>query len=302
MTFTHMNEAGYGRMVNVTDKKSTHRIAIAQGKIRMQKKTLDAVKNGAIQKGDVLQVAQIAGVMGAKQTDRLIPLCHPLPLTGVDLAFHFDEDGIVVRSAVQTEGKTGVEMEALTAVSTALLTIYDMTKAIDKSMVIGEISLLYKEGGKSGVYEKKQARVVSINRSAKKGVVKNPIEEGIFIENFGLEEDAHSGPWHRQVSLLAIESYDKMKNQEGDRLPIGSFAENITTEGILLYELPVGTILRIGETLHEVTQIGKECHSGCQIKQTVGKCVMPLEGIFTKVLKGGTIKEGDLITLLQERR
>ncbi|WP_278287341.1 MOSC domain-containing protein [Caloranaerobacter ferrireducens] len=141
-------------------------------------------------------------------------------------------------------------------------------------------------------------KVVAINISEKKGVIKTPITEGIFKENFGLVGDAHAGKWHRQVSLLGIESIEKMKKLGVKGLCSGKFAENITTEGIKLYELPVGTKLKIGETIQEVTQIGKECHSGCAIAKEVGQCVMPKEGIFTKVLKGGKIKVGDVIEVL----
>ncbi|WP_244971128.1 MOSC domain-containing protein [Tissierella pigra] len=144
-----------------------------------------------------------------------------------------------------------------------------------------------------------KGKVLSINISNEKGVVKTPIKEGIFVEDFGLENDAHGGNWHRQVSLLGIESFEKMTKQGVEGLVPGIFAENITTEGIILYELPVGTKLVIGETIQEVTQIGKECHTGCEIAQKVGKCVMPKEGIFTKVIKGGLIKEGDIIEIIK---
>lgn len=142
------------------------------------------------------------------------------------------------------------------------------------------------------------AKVVSINKSLKKGTVKTPQSEGLFIENFGLEGDAHAGKWHRQVSLLAEESIGKMKKLVPN-LKDGDFAENITTEGIVLYELPVGTKLQIGETIQEVSQIGKECHKGCAIKNKVGECIMPNEGIFTVVLKGGVVKVGDEIKIIE---
>ncbi|AQS06587.1 MOSC domain-containing protein [Clostridium beijerinckii] len=142
------------------------------------------------------------------------------------------------------------------------------------------------------------AKVLSINISEKKGVIKNPIKEGIFIEEHGLKDDAHAGKWHRQVSLLSQESIDKMIKMGVDGLEAGKFAENITTEGIVLYELPVGTRLKIGETIQEVTQIGKECHKGCAIKNQVGTCIMPTEGIFTRIIKGGVIREGDSIEIL----
>ena len=143
-----------------------------------------------------------------------------------------------------------------------------------------------------------EGKVISINISETKGVVKNPIESGEFKENHGLVGDAHSGNWHRQVSLLAMESIEKMNEAGAKDLTPGKFAENLTTEGLVLYELPVGTKVQIGETLHEVTQIRKECHKCCAIKQLVGDCVMPREGIFTKVLKGGVIRVGDKITVL----
>ena len=144
----------------------------------------------------------------------------------------------------------------------------------------------------------KIGKVLDINISEKKGVVKKPIQEGVFIEDFGLEGDAHAGKWHRQVSLLGIESFKKMEELGVEGLSNGIFAENITTEGIILYELPVGTKLRIGETIQEVTQIGKECHTGCEIAKKVGQCVMPKEGIFTRIINGGKIKAGDTIEVL----
>lgn len=301
MEFTHFNEEGRAHMVEVGEKENTKRKAIARGKVTMKKATLDNIKQGLIKKGDVLSVAQIAGIMGAKNTSNLIPMCHTLLLTGADIKFNLVDDGVEVESEVNTIGKTGVEMEALTAVSIACLTIYDMCKAIDKDMVIENVRLIKKNGGKSGEYYRcrdLKGKVLSINISDKKGIVKQPIHEGIFIEEFGLENDAHGGDWHRQVSLLGIESFDKMENEGIEGLVPGIFAENITTEGLVLYELPIGTRLVIGETIQEVTQIGKECHTGCEISQKVGKCVMPKEGIFTKVIKGGLIKKGDIIEVI----
>ena len=145
-----------------------------------------------------------------------------------------------------------------------------------------------------------KGKVIAINRSEKKGVMKTPVGEGVFIENFGLEGDAHGGNWHRQVSLLGQESIDKMVALGAGELTPGNFAENITTEGITVCELPVGTRLKIGETLQEVTQIGKQCHKGCEIAKKVGDCVMPREGIFTIILKGGVVKPGDIIEVLED--
>lgn len=140
-----------------------------------------------------------------------------------------------------------------------------------------------------------KGRVLAINISTQKGTIKTPIEKGIFKINHGLIGDAHAGDWHRQVSLLADESIDKMKKMGVEDLDSGKFAENITTKGIILHELPIGTKLRIGSTIQEVTQIGKECHTGCEIATKVGRCIMPTEGIFTKVIRDGVIKPGDII-------
>jgi MOSC domain-containing protein YiiM len=141
-------------------------------------------------------------------------------------------------------------------------------------------------------------RIVAVSISLKKGVKKTNVRQGSLIENRGLENDAHAGDWHRQISLLAIESISKIREKGLDVYP-GDFAENITTEGIRLWELPVGTRMKLGEeALVEVTQIGKECHDRCAIYHQVGDCVMPREGIFVKVLKGGTIGPADVIQIL----
>ena len=142
------------------------------------------------------------------------------------------------------------------------------------------------------------AKVLSINISEKKGTPKTKINPGVLIEDFGFEGDAHAGKWHRQVSLLAKESIEKSKGLPSDGLCHGVFAENITTEGIELYTIPVGTQLKVGECILEISQIGKECHEGCAIQKLVGKCVMPREGIFARVIKGGKVYEGDEIEVL----
>lgn len=154
MSFTHFNNDGRAYMVEVTDKQDTARTALAYGTIYMKPETIEAIKNERIKKGDVLCVSQIAGIMGAKKTSEVIPMCHPLMLTGVDLHFTVNNDHILIEAEVKTVGKTGVEMEALTAVSMAALTIYDMCKAIDKEMIISDIKLIKKTGGKSGDYFK----------------------------------------------------------------------------------------------------------------------------------------------------
>ncbi|MBR6329070.1 MAG: cyclic pyranopterin monophosphate synthase MoaC [Lachnospiraceae bacterium] len=152
--FTHIDEKGKARMVDVTDKEPTKRRAVAQGVITLNEAAYEAVTKGSVPKGDVFAAARIAGIMAAKKTPELIPLCHPLSLTGITLDIDKrDEDrSLTCICEVTLTGKTGAEMEALTGVSTALLTIYDMCKALDKGMEIGEIKLLEKEGGKSGHY------------------------------------------------------------------------------------------------------------------------------------------------------
>ena len=153
--FSHFNSAGEAVMVDVSGKENTKRIAVAAGEIRMSAECFRKVTAGDMKKGDVLGVARIAGIMGAKKTSELIPLCHILQLTKVEIEFRFPgENRIEAVCTAKTMGKTGVEMEALTGVSTALLTIYDMCKAVDRSMEIGQIRLLEKSGGKSGTFRR----------------------------------------------------------------------------------------------------------------------------------------------------
>ena len=154
---THFDDQGQAHMVDVSDKPVTARVAVARGSVKMSAQTLALITEGRAKKGDVLGVARLAGIMAAKKTADLIPLCHPLPITKVSLDLRADPTlpGIVVEATVKTGGQTGVEMEALTAVSVACLTIYDMVKAVEKSMSIEGICLILKDGGKSGRYEAK---------------------------------------------------------------------------------------------------------------------------------------------------
>ena len=153
---THFNNAGEAHMVDVGDKAVTQRVAVAEGKITMLPETLQLIISGQHGKGDVLGIARIAGIMAAKKTSELIPLCHPLAITKVAVDLQTDEtaNAVVCQATVHTSGQTGVEMEALTAVQIALLTVYDMCKAVDRGMVMGDIGLLEKRGGKSGVWRR----------------------------------------------------------------------------------------------------------------------------------------------------
>lgn len=154
-TLTHFDAAGNARMVDVSDKNATERSATAKGSVYMSAETLALIRDRGVKKGDVLTVAQLAGIMGAKRTPDLIPLCHPLALTSVKVELELDttRNAVDIVATCKLVGKTGVEMEALTAVSVAALTVYDMVKAADKSMRIGDIRLVHKSGGKSGTYE-----------------------------------------------------------------------------------------------------------------------------------------------------
>jgi cyclic pyranopterin monophosphate synthase len=149
---THLDEQGRARMVDVAHKPDTQRIAVARGEVQMKRKTLDLIRAGQIKKGDVLTIAQIAGITASKRTSDLIPLCHPLPLSKIDVDLSLDDalPGVVITATVKTIGKTGVEMEALTAVTVAALTVYDMAKAAEKTMRIQNVRLIEKHGGQSG--------------------------------------------------------------------------------------------------------------------------------------------------------
>ena len=154
MELTHFNEFGHAKMVDVTGKEPTFRTAVAAGFVAMTPETLALITGGHVRKGDVLSVAQVAGIMAAKKTSELIPMCHPVSITGADIVFRTSDEpcGIEIEATVSCKGETGVEMEALTAVSVAALTIYDMCKAAERGIQIGDLRLLSKSGGKSGDY------------------------------------------------------------------------------------------------------------------------------------------------------
>jgi cyclic pyranopterin monophosphate synthase len=151
-SLTHFDEAGRARMVDVGGKEVTARQAIATGRVNMDPDTVELIRTNRVKKGDPLAVAQVAGIMAAKRTHELVPMCHPLLLTRIDLALELDDTGVSIEATVETRGQTGVEMEALTAVSVAALTVYDMVKAVDRGMTITDIGLQAKSGGKSGTW------------------------------------------------------------------------------------------------------------------------------------------------------
>ena len=157
MDFTHFNDEGRARMVDVGEKGASAREAVAAGRVLLNRTAFDLVRSGGMKKGDVLTVAQVAGIMGAKRTPDIIPMCHPIPLDGIDLSLALDEErlSVEITATARANGRTGVEMEALTAVSVAALTVYDMCKAAQKDMVISDIRLIRKSGGVHGDYERK---------------------------------------------------------------------------------------------------------------------------------------------------
>ena len=151
---SHFDRAGRARMVDVGGKSESQRVATASGRVRMSSETIELIRQGRAEKGDVLAVAQVAAVMGAKRTPDLIPMCHPLMLTSVEVHFELSDDEVRIEATVKTQGRTGVEMEAMTAVATAALTIYDMVKAVDRGMTISDIQLESKDGGRSGLWSR----------------------------------------------------------------------------------------------------------------------------------------------------
>ncbi len=321
---THINEQGRARMVDVSAKEPSERVARAGGFVHMAASTLELVRTGGCKKGDVLAVAQVAGIMAAKRCWELVPMCHPIQLTGVDVRFELVDEkgaagaggrcGVAIEAECRCCGKTGVEMEALTAASVAGLTVYDMLKAAQRDMVIDEVRLLEKSGGKSGHFVRDEASatvansnppqvkgtVVAVSVSEKKGTRKTPVDAIELAVGLGVAGDAHAGNWHRQVSLLPEESVDRMR-QKLPSLTAGDFAENILTRGIDLKSLPVGTVLEAGEAELVITQIGKTCHNDCEIRRLTGDCVMPREGVFCVVTRPGVVCAGDTIEMRDVR-
>jgi len=304
-----MSESVEGvHMVDVTTKAETEREAEAKAKVRMNPATLELIRRGGIEKGDVLTVAQTAGIMAAKETSRLMPLCHPLLLTNITVEFYLPEnaDFVEIRASAKGVGKTGFEMEALVAVSISALNIYDMCKAVDRGMTIEEIHLVKKSGGKSGTYIASDykrgggyGKVVAVCLSGKRGSPKRPVSQGLLKEGYGFVGDAHAGS-DRQVSLLAIETINKMLSalesinpdrmrSQGIKINLGDSAENLVTQGIDLVSLCPGTQIYVGEeAVLEVTQVGKKFHRP-------GFYLLPLEGIFALVVHGGVVKPGDAL-------
>lgn len=282
MELTHTNCKNEINMVSVSNKESVRRIAKAYGKVKLLPEVINLIKENKIKKGNVLTTAKIAGIMSAKNTSGIIPLCHNIPIELIDIDFKLNDSSLEIFSNVESFTKTGVEMEALTAVSVAALTIYDMCKSADKNIVISEIKLLEK-------LKLKKFKITSLNISKEKGVSKIPVNKILVKENFGIEGDAHASfDTDRQISLLDIHDM-KLSNEDGLLFKAGDFAENITTDGINFDEIKIGTKLFLGDVVAEVTQKSKKCHTGCNIQKMTGVCAMQKMGIFAKILKSGEV-------------
>jgi len=291
------------RMVDVTSKEPSRRRATAAAEVRLAADTVERILSGQLPKGDVTATARLAGIMAAKQTPQLLPLCHSVALThvGVNLTPIPSLERVCLQAVATAVARTGVEMEALTAAAVAALTVYDMCKGVDRAAEIRHVRLLTKAGGYSGCWRADGVgRVVAVSLSEQRGTRKHNVEEITLDTDMGVRGDAHAGPGLRQVSLLANESIATVRAR-GLEVGPGDFAENITTEGLALPSLPIGTHLLLGASaVGAVTQIGKECESPCEIGRQLGDCVMPREGIFVRVVQPGKLRAGDLIQVLTD--
>ncbi len=286
------------RMKDVSHKPVTTRKAVAEAFI-----FTSWVRESP--KGSVECTAAVCATAAAKETSRLLPLCHPIFTDSVEVDVEYEQaaGGFRVTARVISRAPTGPEMEALHACSAAALCIYDMLKGVAPAMNVQGPWLRHKSGGGSGTKDippprPRFGRVVSINLAAKKGDPKQAVRRAVFIRGEGMEGDAHRGT-KRQISMLDVESISLIENELGEPLPPGAFGENITYWGPPLYRYPVGTRVRTGDVLLEISAIGKECHSGCSIERRVGRCVMPHRGVFLHVLEGGVVESGDRIFVLE---
>ncbi len=291
------------QMIDVTDKQISRRRAVAAAQVRMSAETVELITTRTLPKGDVLAAARLAGIMAAKQTSHLIPLCHNIPLTNVQV--HCTAipplQRVCIQATIMTEARTGVEMEALTAASVAALTVYDMCKGVDRAAYIHNVTVLTKAGGRSGYWRAPGVgEVVAVSISEQKGTPKKNVPQIDLQVDYGVSGDAHAGPGLRQVSLLAIESIEQARERGVEASP-GDFAENITTAGLELPLLPLETSLLLGSSaVGIVSQIGKECEEPCAIGRQLGECVMPREGIFVRIVHPGQLRAGDLIQVLAD--
>jgi len=283
MELTHVNERGEARMVNISTKEFTVRSACAQAVVHCSNATIERIINGNVPKGDVLSCARIAGIMAAKRTAEWIPMCHPLPLSSVDIDIHTRETSIRIVSTVRCVYKTGAEMEALTAASVAALTLYDMCKAVDKGMVIHKVMLLSKTGGKSGAF----IRPVITALKTKKAKGSPPTSHETLEIPYPCS-DAGDLSLIASDALLAVEK-------------AGGICTKRFWANIAVSRLPEGaeegSYLRLGGALCRIDRVGRPCHRLCDTGKAGEACALVREAVFLKIIEGGTLCVGDEITL-----
>lgn len=289
MELSHIDENGLPEMVDVSEKSVTNREAFAQAVVTMTPDTMKKILNNDIKKGDVISVAKIAGIMAAKKTSSLIPLCHQIPLTSVKIDFlPMSKYKLKITSKVNCKYSTGVEMEALTAVTVAALTIYDMCKAVDRGMRVDDVYLLKKSGGCSGTFE--NAIVKKIFLKVKKGGNKlcmaecNLDEEG--IESFTTGDKA--------VSLLDENAFLSIENNN-DSFCARKFYANFVTEGLAFSDMKVGSRISIADAIIEITQVGKQCFEECELLINKSPCLLRNNCAFGKIIKPGNVRVGSQI-------
>jgi len=297
IALSHVTPDGAPHMVDVSAKAMTHRTAAAEARVRVGDEIACLIKeSGQVAKGDVLDTAKLAGIMAAKKTADLIPLCHPLQIEAVNVKTTVEGSCVLIRTEAKCDGRTGVEMEAMTAAAVAALTVYDMCKSASKSIVIEHIRLEEKAGGESGRWSRTTSdvgEVVAVCTSPRKGERKAPVPRAVFARDYGIVGDAHAGSGHRQVSILADEDIETVRRLDGE-IPPGYFAENLVLSGLDLSALGMGSTLRLGdEILLSISQIGKECSGGCALHETTPHCIMPQHSLFARVVCGGELKPGD---------
>jgi cyclic pyranopterin phosphate synthase len=288
--------------VDVSGRDETPRRAVAEGFLVADPDTIRAIREGRLPKAEPLATARAAALLAVKDTPRLIPHCHPIRVTAATVEFDFAVNSVQVRCEVRAVDRTGPQMEAIVGVTAALLTLYDMAKALCPTASMERVRLVEKEGGRSGHWRAdgaagKVGTVVAVCISREKGTPKDAVGHARLIEGHGVEGDSHAGT-SRQVSLLCQKSADKLSDTGVDLRP-GVFAENLRVAGLEAGDFRVGAIIRVGGAVLEVTEIGKECHSGkggsgkCAIARLTGRCVMPTDGIFARVVRGGEVRAGD---------
>ena len=285
MELTHVNGRGEARMVDISEKESTVRNARAQAVVRCDPSTIERIASGAMPKGDVFSCARIAGIMAAKRTAELIPMCHPLPVSGITIDITARDSSIRIVSSVSCAYQTGAEMESLTAASVAALTLYDMCKAVDRNMIIGQVMLLSKTGGKSGAYIRPV--ITAIRTKEAKGAPLTTHETREIT-------DLVSGDGKSPLTLVASDTLSAISKTDG--VCTKRFWANIEVSR-LPDGLAEGGCLRLGGALCEVSRVGRSCHRLCEAGKAGETCALVREAVALEILKSGTLAVGDEIIL-----